>query len=120
MTDTKDDFMAFMDMVKEESTKDTEVEKKMNLLAKAVSSKVEEKADPIKTGVKVEKKSFEPAILEEDTVAFKEVKTETKTNTTDTKKEPESKTEEEKEEQVKEPIPDPTLDEFYSEVIEIG
>lgn len=112
--------MAFMDMVKEESTKDT-VEKKMNLLAKAVPSKVEEKADPsIKTEVKAEKKSFEPTILEEDTVAFKEVKTETSTNTTETKKEPESKTEEEKKEEVKEPIPDPTLEEFYSEVIEIG
>lgn len=108
MTDTKtDDFMAFMEMVKEESTKDTEVEKKLNLIAKAVPSQTE-----AKTEVKVEKKSHEPFILEEDTVKEeKDVKTEA--TTTEPEKEAETKDEEQK---AKEPVPDPTLDEFYSEI----
>ena len=101
--DTKDDFTAFLEMVKEETTKDSELEKKLNLFAKAVPSKVEE----IKTEVKVEAKTeVKSEILEEDTVNSKEVKEET---TNESKKEPEDLT--------KEKVPDPLLDEFFSEVI---
>lgn len=106
MSDTNDDFMAFMEMVKEETTKDTEVEKKLNLLAK-------EKA-PVKTEeVKVELNS-ESVALAEDTVNYKEeIKSETTTTDT-TKKEPEVI--EAATENKKEPVHDPKLDEFYSEI----
>ncbi len=97
--DTKDDFTAFLEMVKEETTKDSELEKKLNLFAKAVPSKVEE----IKTEVKVEAKT---EVKSEILVNSKEVKEET---TNESKKEPEDLT--------KEKVPDPLLDEFFSEVI---